>query len=476
MAEQDSEIRRYRVRGVLGRGGFGTVYLADLMGQSGFTRRVALKVLNPDVENLPSIAERLRDEARLLGILRHKNIVMVDGLVRLDNRWTIVMEYVAGVPLKKLHERGTVPVGVAVEIASETAAALHVAWSTPGPSGEPLALLHRDIKPGNVLVGEHGDVKVLDFGVARANFDKREAKTQNMLFGSLGYMAPERYDLREEHATDVYAVGIMLWELVTGETFGRASSKEERYTAQRDKALATARRELDAPEAFHALLSDMLQYDPARRPTAREVERRCRDIRLQVPAPWLRDWAEEVVPELLADTETLEPHDFTSEVLSEAHSLGLSDIPPTVDESPSDAPAEPAPAPRLSLPTFTDDFLSEEPAPQTTSSGLVSKPADDAWARTLERDDTGPTPPKLPEKPVASSWEGELREMKGSRASSPPPERAPAPPIRQRSKGASGSMIALQAFGGLSLLAIIGIGVAVVFFFMMVCLCCASGG
>src|SRR5688572_24162758 len=93
------EGRRYRVMGVLGRGGFGTVFRADLLGEGSFVRPVALKVLNPEMEGVATVAARLRDEARLLGRVRHRSIVQVDGLVRLDDRWTVVMEYVDGVDL-----------------------------------------------------------------------------------------------------------------------------------------------------------------------------------------------------------------------------------------------------------------------------------------------------------------------------------------------------------------------------------------
>ena len=445
--------RRYRVRGVIGRGGFGTVYRADLIGQSGFTRAVPLKVLNPDVKDLPSIAERLRDEARLLGMLRHRSIVMVDGLVLLDGRWTIVMEYVQGVPVSVLADQHTVPVGVALEIAGEVSGALHTAHATPGPSGEPLALLHRDIKPANVLVGIHGEVKVLDFGVARANFEAREAKTQNMMFGSIGYMAPERYDLREEHVSDVYAVGVMLWELLTGGEYGRASSKPERYNAHKSKAMDTLQARNDLPDGLVGLVDRMLSYDPAMRPNAREVERQCRDLRLQAPAPWLRDWAEDRVPALIATLDSLEAHDFSSDVLSEAHSLGAPPPSAQQDTPQQDTGADTGSSLPImqSLPTFTDDYLSEQ---------------------TLE---ALPEPPAAT--PVVDSWSSELAEIasKRERPARPPAKRAPSSrPVRRPKPGPSGTTVLLQAFGGISLVAIV-VGTAAVMFFTLLCCMCLGG-
>jgi serine/threonine-protein kinase len=376
------------VRGVLGRGGFGTVYLADLLGQSGFTRAVALKVLNAEVEKVPTIAERLRDEARLLGMLRHRSIVVVDGLVRLDGRWTIVMEYVEGAPLSSLLDRGAVPLGPALEIAGEVAAALHVAFTTQGPNGQMLRLLHRDIKPPNVILTPVGETKVLDFGVARAEFEGREAETRDMLLGSVGYMAPERYELEDGAPADVYSLGVVLWEMATGLELGRTSPKPAKHEARRDEAIRTLASVSGVSNSAVDLIAEMLAFDPAQRPVARDVERRCRDLRLATRGPWLRDWAEAAVPPLLRDPEQLDAHDFSRDVLSEVHS--------TAGPLPAPDPAPP-PIPRRPLPTFSPDDLFDAP----------DAPLDEA--------EDAPTSPPVPAPPPVTA------------APSPPPAPAPAP-------------------------------------------------
>ncbi len=109
--------RRYKVLEAVGRGGFGTVYKAALLGPGGFRKTVALKVLNPEIAEKEDLAARLRDEARMLGLLKHRAIVHVDGLQRLADRWALVMEFVEGVDLKHLLTRtGPMPVGPALEV------------------------------------------------------------------------------------------------------------------------------------------------------------------------------------------------------------------------------------------------------------------------------------------------------------------------------------------------------------------------
>ena len=309
--------RQYKVRGVIGRGSFGTVYRADQLGAQGFSRPVALKVLN-EGGSTADIAERLRDEARLLGLLRHRAIVQVDGLVALDGRWAIVMEFIDGVDLRRLTRGGPVPAGCALEIIGEVASALHVAQTQPNEEGKPLGLLHRDLKPSNILLTRNGEVKVVDFGVARADYKSRKAKTvTNMTFGSPTYAAPERMMAEDLPAGDVYSLGVVLYDLLGATTFPGGDLRPQQHATAVDGALAKLP---EVPEPVMALLRELLQHKAKKRPTARELERQCKDIRKQLDGPWLRDWAEEEVDRLPVPLE--DRHDFSTSLLFERQDVG----------------------------------------------------------------------------------------------------------------------------------------------------------
>ncbi|MCB9766226.1 MAG: serine/threonine protein kinase [Alphaproteobacteria bacterium] len=292
------EGRRYEILGTLGKGGFGTVYKARMHGAGDFTKLVALKVMNPEVEGMEEIARRTRDEARVLGLVRHRAIVQVDGLIRLEGRWTIVMEYVSGVDLTKVIEVGPVPATVALEVVEEVSQALDAAQRQLGPRGEPLRLLHRDIKPSNLQLTERGEVKVLDFGTARANFAAREAKTQALAFGTLDYMSPERMDFEDVPAGDIYALGAVFYELLSGQRLGRTSPVPKKHAEHVAKAKARLE-SLEVPAPVVDLCVQMLAYEPEDRPVADRLDNICRKLRAALRGPWLADWAEENVPRLM---------------------------------------------------------------------------------------------------------------------------------------------------------------------------------
>jgi serine/threonine-protein kinase len=219
--------RKFHFIREIASGGFGSVYLAKVIHGDGFSRLVAVKLLHPKWSENEEIASRMRDEARLLGWLRHKNIVDVMDLTLIDGRCAVLMEYLEAVDLKVivtacLDHGARIPLRVCLEVCSAVASALDAAYTRPPYAGEkPLRVIHRDIKPSNIMVDEGGTTKVLDFGVARADFEQREAKTQELSFGSIEYMPPERLFFEPESpASDVYSLGATLYEMLALDKLG----------------------------------------------------------------------------------------------------------------------------------------------------------------------------------------------------------------------------------------------------------------
>ena len=331
--------RRYEILDAVGRGAFGTVYRARAQGPEGFSKVVALKMLHPDKADLEEVVGRLRDEARMLGMLQHRAVVQADGLVRLAGRWAVVMEFVAGIDLLRLTSQVRVPAGVALEIGAEVAGALHTAYTTVGPSGAPLHLLHRDVKLANIQLTATGAVKLLDFGIARAEFTGRESETGEMHFGSELYVSPERIDYIYGPEGDVYSLAIVLFHLLMGEHFGKTSANRERHEALHRSRIDALRTSLGLmgvrDDGLVDLVRASLAYEPGDRPTAREFERRCIELRRGVSGTALRNWAETaVVPHLGTATADDSEH-LVGQVLAEGSELTTLEI--DIDPSPAAA-------------------------------------------------------------------------------------------------------------------------------------------
>ncbi|MCB9766530.1 MAG: serine/threonine protein kinase, partial [Alphaproteobacteria bacterium] len=301
--------RQYRLMEQIGVGGFGSVVRAELVGASGFRKYVAVKLLNVEDHRERELGRRLRDEARILALLRHRTIVRVEDLVRIEGRWAVVMEYIEGQDLRQVLNLGPLPPKVAAEVCREVAMALTAAHRATHPdTGEPLSIVHRDIKPGNIRITPDGDVKVLDFGVARATFDTREATTRAVRFGSPGYMAPERFDGEDLPASDVFSLGVVLYESLAGRRLGQPPVRPQPFDAHVEQAL-TVLQEVrpELPGELVALLRDMLRYDAPERPDAHHVARGLRDMIAALPGPWLGDWAMNVVETTIPPAEAPGP-------------------------------------------------------------------------------------------------------------------------------------------------------------------------
>lgn len=208
---------RYRVLRKLGAGGMGAVYLAE---QVSIDRKVALKVLRPDFASDSQFVHRFRREARLAAALNHRNVVTIYEFDQAeDGSLFIAMEYLQGRTLGELIQQDSVlPVGRAVRLGLQIAQGLEAAHRA--------GVIHRDIKPQNIMVGPGDEVKLMDFGIARlADAAAPGLTTAGVVIGTPGYMAPEQIEGKEiTKQTDIYAFGVLLYEMLTGSVPFTASS------------------------------------------------------------------------------------------------------------------------------------------------------------------------------------------------------------------------------------------------------------
>ena len=217
----EERVERYELLGELATGGMATVYLGRQRGPLGFSRTVAIKSMHPQFAKDEGFRAMFLDEATLTSRIRHPNVVPTLDIVIADTKVLLVMEYVDGVSLSTLvrASRKTgrpLPLAVAIAIVCDSLHGLHAAHELLDEEGAPLQVVHRDISPQNIHVGSDGHARVLDFGVAKAA-SRRYVTQSGEVKGKISYMSPEQ--LCGEHVdrrTDVYAAGVVLWEVITG--------------------------------------------------------------------------------------------------------------------------------------------------------------------------------------------------------------------------------------------------------------------
>ena len=322
----------YTIGRALGRGGFATVYDAVRSSEGGLTTRVAIKVLHAWHAQNPKLLRRLRDEARLLGLMDHENIVDVRDLIRIDEAPAIVLSLIPGIDLAFiLREYGPLPEPVALEIIEVVAATLQYAWTTE-VEGRPFRLVHRDIKPGNILVTPQGQVRILDFGISRAEFPHRESQTQAGRMGTPGYTAPECTKKASEarHESDVYGLAVTLAELVSGVCPEPSSGRPTDHAAWQPELLDRLRG-MALQERLVEVVKRGTAFDPDDRPNARSFKRDLRILRRSLKGPDLREWSEAHIPRLNAMREAglqkgpLTGRQFTPRRISDAELISSSE-------------------------------------------------------------------------------------------------------------------------------------------------------
>ena len=214
--------QRYRVLDRLAAGGMAEVFIAESAGIEGFKKQVAIKRVLPALSEKKRFIAMFLDEARLSAHLSHSNVAQVFDIGVGDNAYFIVMEYVDGADLKQIMEYmkkvgQSFSVEAACFIASKICEGLTYAHELSSTDGQPLQIIHRDMSPPNVLITKHGEIKIVDFGLAKAT-SQLEKSEAGIIKGKFGYLSPEAAQGKDiDLRTDIFAVGIILWEMLAGQ-------------------------------------------------------------------------------------------------------------------------------------------------------------------------------------------------------------------------------------------------------------------
>jgi eukaryotic-like serine/threonine-protein kinase len=257
-------------------GGMAEIYRAKILGAAGFEKELALKRVLPSRARDKGFVKMLVNEAKLTAQLTHSNIAQIHECGAVEGAYFIAMELVYGVSMKEMmaaFARAGVNLSPeqAIFVVLQLLHGLDYAHRKTGADGEPLHVVHCDVSPDNALVSWEGEVKLLDFGIARAAAGLSNYK-EGMLMGKLGYVAPEQASIEKtwDHRVDVFAAGIILYELLTKQKpFPRATDVESLVVSRKARVAPPSTLDERIPKELDAIVERALAYDPEDRyPTA----------------------------------------------------------------------------------------------------------------------------------------------------------------------------------------------------------------
>ena len=361
------QISHYRLESKIGSGTYGVVYRGVHVGDEEL--RVAIKVIQPSLIDDPRFVESLKTECRRLDKLDHPAIVRFRDLILGDDQVAMVLELLEG---KDLHDHihgGPIPLDEAMTIIEKALSGLAYAHSKD--------VIHRDIKPSNIFLCDDGRVKILDFGIARAAQSTQATQTGTMK-GTLDYMAPERFQATGGGSvSDVYAMGLVAWELVAGKTAcpdGGLPEKLGWHLGVGAPGLQTVR--TDCPDWLADVVSQMTELDPAARyadgAAAHQAFQAARSGKATAPAPA----ATKAAP--LAPSTVAVPKEEVEAVLAQVRQQSAAAAQPA---PPAETPAPAAAAPPAAQPAPPAATPARAPAPvQVPPAVAVSAPPSAAAA------------------------------------------------------------------------------------------------
>ena len=269
--EVAQEFGSYFVYEQLGVGGMATVHRAETRGPDGFRKAIALKRLLPQAAASPETVRSFVDEGRLASSLHHANVAQAYDLGRVDDTYFIAMELVPGPTLGQIIRRcnevgASIPIPIAIHMLIQICDALDYTHTLEDDFGRPLDLVHRDVSPANVIVSNTGIVKLIDFGIAKAELSSRNVTKVGSIKGKVGYIAPEYQRGKLDARADLFGIGVIAHELLTGRKLFQVKNELESLRRVREMTVEPpSRRNRAVPTDLDDVVLLALRRDPAER-------------------------------------------------------------------------------------------------------------------------------------------------------------------------------------------------------------------
>ena len=376
--EYGAQFDKYHLRECVGQGAIAQVFRAEQTGAMGFRKEVAFKLIHDHVSRNPKVVHSLINEARVGGTLHHRNIVDVYEFDQLDGTYYMVMEFIRGHTLsdivKRIPDQGGLPARVITQIAIQVCDGLDYAHNATNPDGHKMGLVHRDLKPQNLMISSDGVVKITDFGIAKANTNLFNTTGANITKGTPNYMSPEQIQGKAlDCRSDLFSLGTILGEMIIG-----------RMIFQKTHLRATLGRIMksDTGDLFDTLeqrfpkmapiVRRALQQDPQHRyNTAADMGRALREVQTYLTgkdelAPWLMEWMKGGDPAI--------PTVLLNEDHPDSHTLRWSDDGPNSGYSIIELSLEEEVRWTGSLDDSSGDLEAAEPSSYTRLDRLIASP------------------------------------------------------------------------------------------------------